>query len=58
MVVYAKRGGVPSAVLGVPNRYMHTTVEMIDLKDLQHTADLLATFCLDLKKGERFKVKV
>ncbi len=56
--IYAKRGGVPSAVVGIPNRYMHTTVEVIDLKDLQQTADLLATFCLDIKKGERFMVKV
>ncbi len=58
LAIYAKRGGVPSAVVGIPNRYMHTTVELIDLKDLQRTADVLATFCLDLKKGERFKVKV
>ncbi len=56
--IYAKQGGVPSAVVGIPNRYMHTTVEMVDLKDLQHAAELLAEFCLDIKKGERFKVKV
>ena len=58
MVIHNKQGGVPSAVLGTPNRYMHTTVELMDLRDLQHTADLLAAFVLDIKKGERFKVKV
>jgi endoglucanase len=57
-VIHNKQGGVPSAVLGVPDRYVHTTVEMIDLRDLQHTVDLLAAFALDVKKGERFKVKV
>jgi len=58
MAIHNKIGGVPSSVIGVPNRYMHTTVEMIDLRDLQKTADLLAAFCLDLKKGEMFKVNV
>ena len=51
-------GGVPSMVLGIPNRYMHSTVEMLDLRDLQKTAELLAAFCADLKKSDRFVVKV
>jgi len=58
MSIHNKIGGVPSSVLGIPNRYMHTTVEMLDLRDLQNTAQLLAAFCLDLKKGEMFKVKI
>ncbi|MDP6636465.1 MAG: M42 family metallopeptidase [Phycisphaerae bacterium] len=58
MAIHNKIGGVPSSVIGIPNRYMHTTVEMLDLRDLQKTAELLAAFCLDLKKGEMFKVKV
>jgi len=37
---------------------MHSTVEVIDLRDLQKTAELLAAFCCDLNKGERFVVKV
>ena len=56
--IWTKNGGVPSAILGVPNRYMHSTVEMLDLRDLAATAELTAAFCLDLKKGERFRVKV
>ncbi len=56
--MWTKQGGIPAAIMGVPNRYMHSTVEMIDLRDLQKTAELLAAFALDLKKGERFKVKV
>jgi hypothetical protein len=31
---------------------------MIDMRDLQRTADLIAAFCCDLKKAERFQVKV
>ena len=56
--IWNKNGGIPSAILSIPNRYMHSTVEMLDLRDLKATADLLAAFALDLKKGERFVVKV
>lgn len=56
--IYTKNGGVPSAVLGLPNRYMHTTVEMIDLRDLERIANLLAASALRMKKGQRFRVKV
>ncbi len=41
---YTSRGGIPSLNLGVPNRYMHTPVEVLDLVDLDQTADLLAAF--------------
>ena len=58
MAFYTKNGGTPSALVSVPNRYMHSTVEMLDLRDLQRTAELLAAFVLDVKKGERFVVKV
>jgi len=58
MTIYTKTGGIPSTVLGIPNRYMHTTVELLDMRDLQNAAELLAAFCLDVKKGERFMVKI
>jgi endoglucanase len=57
-VMWTKNGGVPSAIMGIPNRYMHTTVEMVDLRDLQRTAELLSAFCCDLKKSDTFRVKV
>ena len=56
--IYVGNGGVPSVVVSVPNRYMHTTVEMVDLRDIQRTAELLAAFIADVKAGERFVVKV
>ena len=58
LAIYTKQGGVPCVLMGVPNRYMHTTVEMLDLRDLQHTTDVMAALVLDIKKGERFKVQV
>jgi len=30
----------------------------VDILDLEHTADLVAAFCLDLKNGESFKVRI
>ncbi|MDZ7850456.1 MAG: M20/M25/M40 family metallo-hydrolase [Halodesulfurarchaeum sp.] len=35
---YTQRGGTPSLNLGIPNRYMHTPVEVIDLEDLDVAA--------------------
>jgi len=38
------REGVPAAVVGVPNRYMHSPSEMIDLGDVEQTVELLARY--------------
>lgn len=56
--MWTKNGGTPSAIVSIPNRYMHSTAEMLDLRDLEKTAQLLGAFCSDIKKNETFKVKV
>jgi endoglucanase len=38
------REGVPSLVLSIPLRYMHTSVEVVDMVDIKHSAKLLAFF--------------
>ncbi len=38
---YTQSGGTPALNLGVPNRYMHTPVEVIDTDDLEATAAVL-----------------
>ncbi|MFD1643087.1 M20/M25/M40 family metallo-hydrolase [Halohasta litorea] len=38
---YTSRSGIPSLNLGIPNRYMHTPVEVIDTEDLDGVAALL-----------------
>ncbi len=55
---YSKEGGIPSAVVGLPNRYMHTTVEMIDLRDMERIAELLSAAVVRVTSGQRFKVAV
>jgi putative aminopeptidase FrvX len=58
LAIWLKNGGTPSAIVSIPTRYMHTTVEMINLTDLERTAELLSAFCVDVKKNEQFKVKI
>ncbi|MFN8215305.1 MAG: M20/M25/M40 family metallo-hydrolase [Solirubrobacterales bacterium] len=38
------RGGVPSGVISIPLRYMHSPVEMVDLRDVEACVELLAAF--------------
>ncbi len=38
------RAGTPTAVLGIPLRYMHTPVEVVSLKDIERTARLTAEY--------------
>jgi len=49
---YTSRGGIPSLNLGVPNRYMHTPVEVLDLDDLNGAADLLGAFAASAHEYE------
>ncbi len=48
------RAGVAAGLIGVPNRYMHSPVEMVSLRDLDRAADLLAAFALGLTGRENF----
>lgn len=57
-VIFWTRGGIPSGLISLPNRYMHSPVEIVSLKDLEQIPQLLAAFALSLKPGEEFKVKI
>ena len=57
-VIFWTRGGIPSALISLPNRYMHSPVEVVSLKDLKQIPILMAAFARSLKKGEQFKVKI
>lgn len=57
-VIFWTRGGISSALVSLPNRYMHSPVEVVSLKDLAQIPELLAAFAQSLKKGEQFKVKI
>ena len=48
------RAGVAAGLVSIPNRYMHSAVEMISLDDIDRTADLLAQFAIGLKADTDF----
>ncbi len=56
--IFWTRGGIPSALISLPNRYMHSPVELVSLKDLKHIPELMVAFALSLSVGEQFKVKI
>jgi endoglucanase len=56
--IFWTRGGIASALVSLPNRYMHSPVEVVSLKDLALIPELLAAFASSLRKGEEFKVKI
>jgi endoglucanase len=45
------RSGVPTILIEIPLRYMHTTVETINLEHLKTGARLIALFIASLKEG-------
>lgn len=47
--------GVPSALISVPLKYMHTTVEMVDKKDVENGINLFYHFLHKLEAGQSFK---
>lgn len=48
------RAGVATAIVSIPNRYMHSAVETIALDDIDKAADLLATYLSNLTGEEDF----
>ena len=52
--IYHIRGGTPSALISLPLRYMHSVVELVDLKDVEHVIQLLTAFALNMKPDETF----
>lgn len=47
--------GVPSALISLPLRYMHTTVEMCRKEDVENTIRLILEVVKSLKNGHDFK---
>lgn len=56
--VFTQRGGIPSLNVGIPNRYMHTPVELVDLTDLDAVADLCAAMATRADDAAPFTVEI
>jgi putative aminopeptidase FrvX len=52
--IYNVLRGVPTGLVSVPNRYMHSPSEMVALEDLERAARLLAAFARRLEPSQDF----
>ncbi len=52
--IHLARSGIPTGLVSVPLRYMHSAVELVALADIEAAARLLATFARRLKPGMSF----
>ncbi|MGE0159577.1 MAG: M42 family metallopeptidase [Gemmatimonadales bacterium] len=52
--IYLTRRGVPTALVSVPNRYMHSPNEVVSLEDVRNTARLIAAFARSVGSATDF----
>jgi endoglucanase len=52
--IFTSREGIPSALVSLPLRCMHSVVETAHLDDIAHTIDLLTAFVLSLTDKDEF----
>ncbi len=52
--IQISRSGVACGLIGIPNRYMHSPVEVVHLDDLANAAKLLAEFCAAVKPDQNW----
>jgi len=52
--VYLSRKGVPTGLVSIPLRYMHSPIETADLGDVEGAVRLIVAFALRLKPGTSF----
>jgi putative aminopeptidase FrvX len=52
--VHISRGGVPTGLVSIPIRYMHSPVELVQLEDVHAAARLIAAAALRLTRESSF----
>lgn len=53
-VLQISRSGIPTGLVSIPLRYMHSPVEMVDLRDVEAVVELLAAFGARLSASDDF----
>jgi putative aminopeptidase FrvX len=53
--IHVSRAGVPTGLVSIPVRYMHSPVEMVALEDIDDAARLIAAFAQRLEPGMSFE---
>ncbi len=54
--IYHQRAGIPSALVSLPLRYMHSVIEVVDLGDVEQTIKLLTAFARSVNPKDEFGV--
>jgi putative aminopeptidase FrvX len=49
--IQISRSGIPTGLVSIPLRYMHSPVELVDLGDVEATVELIAAFAARLQAG-------
>lgn len=49
--IQISRAGIPTGLVSIPLRYMHSPVELVDLGDVEATVELIAAFAARLGEG-------
>jgi endoglucanase len=52
------REGIPTALVSLPLRYMHSVIEVADLRDVEQVIELLVGFVRSVQSGESFRVQL
>ncbi|OPL18113.1 MAG: hypothetical protein AVO35_06305 [Candidatus Aegiribacteria sp. MLS_C] len=52
--IQLSRGGIATGLVSIPNRYMHTPVEMVSMDDVENCSLLLAKAIASIKASEDF----
>lgn len=55
-VIFDVREGIPTALVSLPLRYMHSVVEVADLRDVERVIALLVGFVQSLRPRESFRI--
>ena len=51
--IHLSRAGVPTAVVSIPLRYMHSPVELVELEDVENVIRLITAMALRLEADQR-----
>lgn len=57
-VIFRQKEGIPSALVSLPLRYMHSVVEMADMSDVQSVIDLLVAFAESVRGADSFSLRL